>query len=295
MLDLKIWQDGIRTLGLPPSRGWLEPALFSDNALPWSASYKQRVKDILDAEYGAVCTTLLLPHMVNLQTLEIDADSYCWKMPKQFPFKLLKLHTLVWNEDNRDLKGMAAHITPLFLTAPNLVHFTIRGGYTSDDDISPDYALADNHPFGSGTAFSSFETLRFHESTIDVAHLAWLLSRTKQLRTFCYTMMETDGQADYDTEEMGKALLQLRETLEDLDINRGSLYWGIIHETWDEWEEPDNRLLGSFKNFPKLRRLAVDFLSLVMVEPDGSYGDKVLLDVLPRRLEYLELHLHYRW
>jgi hypothetical protein len=108
-------------------------------------------------------------------------------------------------------------------------------------------------------------------------------------------MMETDGQANYDTEEMGKALLQVRETLEDLDINRGSLYWRIIHETWDEWEEPDNRLLGSFKNFPKLRRLAVDFLSLVMVDPDGSYGDKVLLDVLPRRLEYLELHLHYRW
>jgi hypothetical protein len=40
-------------------------------------------------------------------------------MPKQFPFKLLKLHTIVWNDDNAELKVMMmAFLTPLFLAAP---------------------------------------------------------------------------------------------------------------------------------------------------------------------------------
>jgi hypothetical protein len=306
-LDHTIWQEGIRTLGLPPSRGCLEPAP-SDKVLPWSAGYRASVEGILNVEYGAVCTTLLLSHMVNLQTLEINVPRYyamfqaptdsidddktggeaCWHIPRQFPFKLHKLQRIVWNKADNDFQVHLAVITPLFITAPNLVHLAVHGGFTSNINLS-----ADDHPLGSGQAFSSVETLDFRRSRIDVAYLAWLLPQTKQLRTFCYTMTETDGSAGYNPEEMGKALLEVRETIEDLEINRGSLYW-VLHDPSVQ-AETDNRLLGAFKNFPKLRRLAVDFLSLVVVDDDGVSGEETLLDVIPPGLEYLELHHHVVW
>jgi hypothetical protein len=139
----------------------------------------------------------------------------------QFPLKLLKLHTIVWNETAHPDFPLTVHmpvITPLFFAAPNLRHLTVHGGYTCGLSLSPD-----DHPFGSGPVFSSLETLQLHGPRIDVGYLAWILSQTTHLRKFSYSMSEHTGSTDYDPEHMGKALLQVRETLEDVYINRSRL------------------------------------------------------------------------
>jgi hypothetical protein len=101
-----------------------------------------------NAEYSLCCPTLLLSHMVNLQTSEIYALQYCaafqapgdsgggetngescWNIPRQFPFKP-KLHMIVWDAHRTcsHLGVNDCHCTAL-LRRPNLVHLTVYGGY----------------------------------------------------------------------------------------------------------------------------------------------------------------------
>jgi hypothetical protein len=292
-LDLKIWQEGSRTLELPTAQplSCIQPTA-SDSVLPWSAGHRECVEEVLDSHYSAVCTTLLLSQMVNLRILEINDEcdvEKCWKLPEQFDFKLLKLHTILWNGSVFGFDMPLTFFTPLFFAAPNLVRLQLHGGYTCWNDQS-----TYNHRSGHGLAFSSIEILELYDCKLDVAFLAWVFSQAKHLRFLWYSLDETDrGSAEYNPEEMGKALLHVRETIEELAIDRlPGLYWVFV-DAWDEYE-PDTRILGSLKNFPKLRHLVIDFLSLVEVDIDGELGDKTLLDVIPPSLESLVLRVHYR-
>ncbi|KAI9710904.1 MAG: hypothetical protein M1820_002339 [Bogoriella megaspora] len=282
----------------------------------YSQSEKEHVQWLQASDCEDVILALLLPILVNLETLDLEislnplhVERMLWRIGRrEKPFDekpaLEKLHSIAWfHSDSKYGGNMAAGCFEI----PSVRAVYLHRMSSYDDDSTADERLAEvNH--GS----SACTHIEMHDCRLNSKDIANIIKIPSILSTFIYEIGW--GHLSY-------SLVDFRVIQDALEAHRGHLQ-DLWLEPWEreyQWlwgeeigdgEEATCGPMKGFKDFPKLRRLRVgpEFVFGGWIndeEPNVSDGEssdgetdaerknlymyKRLLNFLPPSLESLQL------
>ncbi|KAF2000923.1 hypothetical protein P154DRAFT_575626 [Amniculicola lignicola CBS 123094] len=246
----------------------------------------EQSKWLAAADVEDALLALLLPKLVNLQTLDLETPiipHYIETMfnrvgLKQKPFDttpaFTKLKSILWAHDDNKYGGNVV-AAPFMLPSVQSIFMHRTGSEDDEGDDAPYIDMPDKT--------SSVTHLELKDCRLDTRMIEKMLAVPKQLKTFIYEVGW--GHLSY----CSISWPAIRRGLELQKDSLEELWWDYPHDgiNWSD-DTDDTSPVQSFRDFEKLRRVRIAPDYVFGLRPDGkSY--KRLLDLLPRPVEFLHI------